>query len=59
MSILEDFNGAHRLGLELETTIDRTAFGLDWNAPLPSGGFAVGNDVTLHAELELIRQTEA
>jgi polyisoprenoid-binding protein YceI len=56
---VEDFNGAHRLGVELETTIDRTAFGLDWNAPLPSGGFAVGNDVTLRAELELIRETEA
>ena len=38
---------ATRLGLELETVVDRTAFGLDWNAPLPTGGFAVGNDVKL------------
>ena len=44
-----------RLGLELETIIDRTAFGLDWNAPLPTGGFAVGNDVKLVAELELVK----
>lgn len=50
------FDGSERLGLELETVVDRTAFGLDWNAPLPSGGFAVGNDVTLKAELELVRE---
>jgi polyisoprenoid-binding protein YceI len=48
------FDGSERLGLELETVIDRTAYGLDWNAPLPSGGFAVGNDVRLVAELELV-----
>ena len=47
---------ATRLGLELETVIDRTAFGLDWNAPLPTGGFAVGNDVKLVAELELVEE---
>ena len=48
------FDGSSRLGLELETVIDRTAYGLNWNAPLPTGGFAVGNDVKLHAELELV-----
>ena len=53
------FDGSSRLGLELETIIDRTAFGLDWNAPLPTGGFAVGNDVKLHAELELVLAEEA
>ena len=53
------FDGSERLGLELETVIDRTAYGLDWNAPLPTGGFAVGNDVKLHAELELVLAEEA
>ena len=48
------FDGSSRLGLELETIIDRTTYGLDWNAPLPTGGFAVGNDVKLRAELELV-----
>ena len=48
------FDGSSRLGLELETVIDRTAYGLNWNAPLPTGGFAVGNDVKLYAELELV-----
>jgi polyisoprenoid-binding protein YceI len=53
------FDGSSRLGLELGTIIDRTAYGLDWNAPLPTGGFAVGNDVKLHAELELVLAEEA
>ena len=53
------FDGSSRLGLELKTVIDRTAFGLDWNAPLPTGGFAVGNDVKLQAELELVLAEEA
>ena len=44
---------AEVVGVELEGVIDRTAFGLNWNAPLPGGGFAVGNDVRLRTQLEL------
>ena len=51
------FDASSRLGLELETVIDRTAFGLDWNAPLPTGGFYLGNEVKLHAQLELVLET--
>lgn len=49
-----DIAGNEKLGLTLETVIDRTAYGLDWNAPLPKGGFALANDVTLAVELELV-----
>jgi polyisoprenoid-binding protein YceI len=42
-----------KLGLTLETIIDRTKYGLNWNAPLPKGGFAVANEVMLTVELEL------
>jgi polyisoprenoid-binding protein YceI len=52
-------DGSTRLGLELETVVDRTAYGLNWNAPLPTGGFAVGNDVKIRAELELVQVDEA
>ncbi len=45
--------GTEAIGVELRGVIDRTEYGLDWNAPLPTGGFAVGNDVTLTAHLEL------
>jgi len=42
-------------GLELEATIDRTKFGLNWNNPLPNGEQALANDVTINAELYLTR----
>jgi polyisoprenoid-binding protein YceI len=48
----EDFMGNTRLGFTLETTIDRTEFGVDWNADLPKGGKALSNNVTLAVELE-------
>jgi polyisoprenoid-binding protein YceI len=50
----EDISGGQRIGLSLETTVDRRAFGLEWNAPLPKGGFALGNDVKLLVRLELV-----
>lgn len=50
-----DMGGGERIGLRLETTVDRREFGLEWNAPLPKGGFALGNDVTLVVALELVR----
>lgn len=48
----EDFMGNTRLGFTFETTIDRAAFGVDWNADLPKGGKALSNEVTLVVELE-------
>jgi polyisoprenoid-binding protein YceI len=49
-----DAYGNERVGLRLEGVVDRTAFGLDWNAPLPSGEPALANDVTLVAELSFV-----
>jgi polyisoprenoid-binding protein YceI len=45
-----------KLGITLETVIDRTQYGLNWNAPLPKGGVAVADDVKLTVELELARE---
>jgi polyisoprenoid-binding protein YceI len=52
----EDIAGNDKLGIELETIVDRREFGLEWNAPLPKGGFAVDNDVKIEVSLELVRQ---
>jgi polyisoprenoid-binding protein YceI len=52
---ITDPYGNERYGLSLRTVVDRTAFGLEWNAPLPGGGFALANDVTLKAELSLVK----
>lgn len=50
--------GGRKAGLALEATIDRTAYGLDWNADLPGGGKALANDVTLTVELALVPVAE-
>jgi len=50
-----DAYGNERVGLRLEGTVDRTAFGIDWNTPLPNGEQALANDVTLTAELSFVK----
>jgi polyisoprenoid-binding protein YceI len=52
---VEDPFGNSKVGLQLETVVDRTKFGLNWNAPLPKGGFMLANDVTLSVDLELLQ----
>ena len=44
------FGDVEKVGLELEAIVDRTEYGLDWNAPLPKGGFALANEVKLHRQ---------
>ena len=51
----EDIAGNTKIGLSFETVVDRTLYGLNWNAPLPKGGFALSNEVTLVVELELAK----
>ncbi len=47
--------GRERLGLRLETSIDRTKYGVSWNMPNQSGGDYVANDVKLNAELAFVK----
>jgi polyisoprenoid-binding protein YceI len=47
--------GNERYGLKLETSIDRTAFGLDWNNDMPNGTKALADEVTLKADLSLVK----
>jgi polyisoprenoid-binding protein YceI len=47
--------GGEVIAVELEGEIDRTDYGLTWNAPLPAGGMAVGDRVRLTAHLEMRR----
>jgi len=48
--------GGERFGLQLETTVDRTKFGLTWNNPLPSGDPALSNEVTIIVDLQLSKE---
>ncbi len=47
--------GNERIGLDLAATIDRTAFDLRWNAPLPGGGFLLADDVRLEASFSAVK----
>jgi polyisoprenoid-binding protein YceI len=52
--------GNTRIGAAVKSKIDRTEFGLTWNAALETGGFLVGNELKLDFELQLIKvQTAA
>ena len=52
----QDPLGNERIGLGLEGEIDRTDFGLTWNAPLPAGGFVLDDAVTLSASLSFVKE---
>ena len=49
--------GGERFGVQLEATVDRTRFGLNWNNPLPSGDPALANDVTIIVDLQLAKES--
>jgi polyisoprenoid-binding protein YceI len=51
----DDPFGNVRFGLQLETSIDRTQFGISWNNPLPNGGQALSNEVRILANLQFVR----
>ena len=47
--------GNERIGLDLEGTIDRTEWGVSWNAPLPGGGFLLPDTVKLAASFSAVK----
>ncbi len=50
-----DGYGNQRLGLDLETVVNRRDFGIDWSMDLPSGEPALADDVTITANLALVQ----
>jgi polyisoprenoid-binding protein YceI len=54
-SPLTDPYGRERIGLKLETRVDRTQFGVNWNNPLPNGEPALANEVTVVSELFFVK----
>jgi polyisoprenoid-binding protein YceI len=51
----QSLTGAEVVGFDLETTVDRRDYGIEWQAELPNGGQALGWDVTILAHLELAK----
>ena len=54
---ITDGYGKQRLGLDLETTINRRDFGIDWSAELPGGGQMLADDVVITANLALTQSS--
>ena len=54
-----DAFGGSRGHLTLEAVVDRTAYDMKWNMPLPNGGNALANEVTLTVDISLVERTEA
>jgi polyisoprenoid-binding protein YceI len=54
--ITVDGYGQTKLGAEATTKIDRTEFGVNWNAAIEAGGFTLGNDVTINIDVQLVLQ---
>jgi polyisoprenoid-binding protein YceI len=54
-SAVADPMGNERMALVLETAIDRTDFGLDFQIAMPDGSPALGNEVKLSVSLELVK----
>jgi len=52
---VHDAYGKERIGLDLETTVNRHDFGVSWNADLPRGGTMLDDDVTITANLALVK----
>ena len=50
--------GRERVGITLEATVDRNEFGVSWNAPNQGGGNYLGDDVTIKADLALVRAAD-
>jgi polyisoprenoid-binding protein YceI len=52
---MSDPYGSERFGLQLSAAVDRTAFGVSWNNPLPNGEPALANDVRIVTDLQFVR----
>jgi polyisoprenoid-binding protein YceI len=49
-----DAFGSTRGHLQLEADVKRSEYEMNWNAPLPSGGNALADDVTLVVDISLV-----
>jgi len=54
-SEVKDPWGNYRIGVSGGTKIKRKDFGLTWNQALETGGFLVGDDVTVTLDVQLVR----
>ena len=54
--VITDPWGKTRTGFTIEGKINRKEFGLEWNSPTETGGFVLGDEVKLHANVQFVKQ---
>ena len=57
--LVKDPWGGERAGFLLTGKINRHEWGINFNAALEAGGLALGEEVKLHSEIELVKEVEA
>jgi len=55
---MKDPRGSLKLGGVATTKINRKDFGVVWNSPLEGGGVAVGDDVDVTIDVELVKKAQ-
>ena len=50
--------GTTSAGFNASTKINRKDWNLNWNVALETGGWLVGDQITINIELELVKQVE-
>ncbi len=51
---VEGFDGKRHVAIELTATVDRTAYGLEWQATTADGTNVLGNEVAIEVHVELV-----
>jgi polyisoprenoid-binding protein YceI len=54
--LMKDPWGNEKAGFSLSGKINRKDWGLNWNTALETGGVLVGEEVSIHAEVQLLKQ---
>jgi polyisoprenoid-binding protein YceI len=55
--IMTDRYGETKAGFTVNGKINRKEFGLMWNAITEAGGVVVGDEVKIHAEVQLVKRS--
>lgn len=54
---IKDFQGNIKFGVTAKTKINRSDFGLTYNAPLETGGFLIGDKVDLTFDVQFVKKS--
>lgn len=50
--------GNERAGFELNTTVNRKDYGMNWNKALDQGGYLLADDVKINVNLEMVKKKQ-